>query len=87
MIGLSCLKDPGWIPISRMFGAALVNTEESAVSVFQGLVFWREGLDTDWGDHHERSNMIVRAGAQGKVKDGRDCMMKKTSEGQGSSLS
>lgn len=33
-----------------MFGAMLVNTEEGAVSLEAHDL--REGLDTDWGDHH-----------------------------------
>lgn len=44
-----------------MFDVALVNTEEGVVSVFQELLFWREGLDTrlwrsilwsGWRDRH-----------------------------------
>lgn len=63
-----------------MFDVALVNTEEGVVSVFQELLFWREGLDTRlWRSSLKvKCDMIIRAGAQGEVKDGRDCMMKKT---------
>ena len=63
-----------------MFGVALVNTEEGVVSVFQELLFWREGLDTRLGRSSlkVKRDMIIRAGAQGEIKDGRDCMMKKT---------
>lgn len=64
-----------------MFGATLVNTEEGTVSL--------EAHDLEGRTRHRlgRSSLkvkcdtIIRASAQGEVKDGRDCMMKKTSPG------
>ena len=66
-----------------MFGAMLVKTEEGAVSL--------EAHDLEGGTRHRlgrsslkvKCDMIIRASAQGEVKDGRACIMKKTSPGTG----
>ena len=70
-----------------MFGATLVDTEEGTVSLEAHGLEGRTRHRLRRLSLKVKCDMIIRASAQGEVKDGRDCIMQKTSPGTGVSLS